>query len=53
MVRWLVNRLLGRYWKPVTDGKGWGIYHPTASHRWDYPMTKAESKAECKRRNWG
>jgi hypothetical protein len=47
----LFNRLTGHCWKPVTDGKGWGIYHPTARHRWDYPMTKDEAETECNRRN--
>lgn len=49
----LIKWLLGDWWKPVTDGKTWGIYHPTAWHRWSYGLTKQQAKRECRYRNRG
>jgi hypothetical protein len=38
-------------WSPVTDGKGWGIYHATKWHRWSYDMTKKEAIKKCNELN--
>jgi hypothetical protein len=52
MINRILRWLLRIWWKPVTDGKKWGIYHPTAYHSWGYPFeTRAEAAEECRKRN--
>ena len=51
MISRLLRWLLRDWWKPVTDGKTWGIYHPTKRHVWRYGLTKEDARRECRRRN--
>ena len=52
MIKRFWKFLSGDWWKPVTNGQIWGIYHPWKWHCWGYAMTEEEAKKKCKELNY-
>ena len=51
----IIGRWLAGDWWQLEELRGkYGVWHPWRNHVWeDYRYTKAEAKAEARRRNWG